>query len=187
MEDRFSEQLVKKYPSNSETLKKTLIIVAAVIISIISLFLTFTIFPAFAVLIVGAIFGAYYLISQMYTEYEYTFTNGTLDIDKIIAKKDRVEMVSVEVKYFTDFQAVKEDSNLNDDEYIRYHLSDGLLNHLCYADFETENDKSRIYFSPSNETLENIEYYAKPEIKEKIKEILNLRKNNDSKENAENS
>ena len=47
-------------------------------------------------LIVGfAIFGAYKLLSLLSVEFEYAFTNGDLDFDKITAKSTRKRMASV--------------------------------------------------------------------------------------------
>lgn len=174
LEDRFSEQLIRKYPSSSDTVKKTLIVISAVIICLVSLAMSYFIFPGFILLAVGGIWLAWRIISQMYTEYEYTFTNGELDIDKIMAKKTRIEMLSCDVKKFTDFQKVTENMDLSDDDYIRYHLSEGIINHLCFADFDDGNTKSRLYFSPSRETLENIQVFANDEIKKKIQYILDV-------------
>lgn len=45
----------------------------------------------------AVIFGAYKLFLRLNIEYEYTITNGTMDVDKIIAKSSRKRMTSFDV------------------------------------------------------------------------------------------
>ena len=45
--------------------------------------------------VAGAIYGGYKLISLLSIEYEYIYTNGDLDVDKIVAKSNRKRMVSI--------------------------------------------------------------------------------------------
>jgi hypothetical protein len=45
----------------------------------------------------AVLFGAYKLSAMLYIEYEYIVTNGTLDIDKIIAKSSRKRIASFEI------------------------------------------------------------------------------------------
>ena len=47
------------------------------------------------VVIIGLIYGAYLLIRSMLLEYEYTVTNGDIDIDVIIAKSRRKRIFSI--------------------------------------------------------------------------------------------
>ncbi|HEX3030256.1 MAG TPA: hypothetical protein VHT34_13385, partial [Clostridia bacterium] len=49
---------------------------------------------------VGAIYVAYYLATSKNIEYEYIYTNGELDIDRIIAQKRRRRMFSTSCKNF---------------------------------------------------------------------------------------
>ncbi|MDD4493774.1 MAG: DUF6106 family protein [Eubacteriales bacterium] len=48
--------------------------------------------------IIGLVYGAYQLIRSMLLEYEYTVTNGDIDIDVIIAKSRRKRLFSVSAK-----------------------------------------------------------------------------------------
>ena len=63
--------------------------------------------PIFAmlglILAAAAGYGTYFAVQGSYVEYEYTFTNGELDVDKIVAKKKRTAMVSTDIKKFTAF------------------------------------------------------------------------------------
>ena len=47
------------------------------------------------IILAVAIYGTYKLISMLSIEYEYIYTNGEFDVDKIIGKSSRKRMVSI--------------------------------------------------------------------------------------------
>ncbi|OPZ21541.1 MAG: hypothetical protein BWZ04_00872 [Firmicutes bacterium ADurb.BinA205] len=91
-----------------------------------------------------------------YVEYEYAFTNGELDIDKITAKSKRTSMVSTEVRQFTAFG--KYDDNMKETEEMTLVMAtDNIAAHEYYADFtHEEHGKTRLIFCPDEKMLENI-------------------------------
>lgn len=97
--DTFFEQLVKMNKTPTDAAKFAGIWIAAVLLSAL-LFLLIMLNP-YALLaigtlgIVGIIWGAVKLSGRLSVEYEYIFTNGDLDIDKIVAKSSRKRIVSV--------------------------------------------------------------------------------------------
>lgn len=93
--DHFAEYMVKKRPSSQDRMKQGLTLAAAIILSvIIGVIAWMTGWIFLLVLIIGAIYGAYYLINNCSTEYEYTVTNGELDVDKILGKRKRVHLLT---------------------------------------------------------------------------------------------
>ncbi len=99
MGDVFKEQLVKRQGNTKDTIKKALIIVSAMLISLISLLIP--ILQSFFLFIVaGLCFGAYYLLSLQNVEFEYIYTNGELDIDIIQNKSKRKRIFNGFVKDF---------------------------------------------------------------------------------------
>ena len=50
-----------------------------------------------ALLCIGIIYGAFWLSKRLSVEYEYIVTNGTLDVDKIIARSSRKRELSCEL------------------------------------------------------------------------------------------
>lgn len=48
-------------------------------------------------LVVGAFYGGYYLSKRLSVEYEYIITNGSMDVDKIVAKSSRKRVASFEL------------------------------------------------------------------------------------------
>jgi hypothetical protein len=109
--DVFLEQIVGKKTTSADILKKIGIILAAVVIIFLSLFvlplipnIIGQIFGMIGLLVViGAIYGAYYLISGMSIEYEYILTNGEIDVDKIIARRKRKRLITVDTRDFEEF------------------------------------------------------------------------------------
>ncbi len=51
--------------------------------------------------IAGVWYGVYYILNSKSVEYEYIVINNNLDIDKIIAKKTRKRLISVDIKNAT--------------------------------------------------------------------------------------
>ena len=99
--DQFAEQLVKKNNTSQDDLKKGLLIAGAVLLTLFSLYLTFFVAPIAVVLPVGIVYLAIYLLKIQNVEYEYSCTNGTFDIDKILGQTKRVNMLSIDVSAFT--------------------------------------------------------------------------------------
>lgn len=104
--DVFVEYLVKKKKTGVDYLIQAGVVVGALLI----IFIAFLVSPLLGALslistlvIVGAIYGAYYLFTSRKIEYEYIFTNGELDIDKIIAQRKRKRLITVKCKEFETF------------------------------------------------------------------------------------
>ena len=116
MSDVFMEHLVKKQRTTADKVKIGLIIGGGVLVTLVLLAVLFVVAAAFAgvdggnamvrqmvftvglLLIAGAWYGAYLLINGRSIEYEYIVTNNELDIDKVLAKKGRKHLVTVDIQ-----------------------------------------------------------------------------------------
>ena len=158
--DNFAEYLVKKNETTADRSKRiavlvlgialtTIFIVAGLVfISVLPLFITAV------VLAVGTGFLTYSLIQSMYVEYEYTFTNGELDIDKITAKKKRTSLLSVEIKKFEDFGKYTDGMEESDDMTVVF-ASDNIEKNEYYAEFQHDDyGRTRLVFSPDQRILD---------------------------------
>ena len=106
-----------------------------------------------AVVMIGIAVYLWFTHDKFRTEYEYTFTNGELDIDKIIAKKKRSEMLTVNVRKFTAFGKYEDGMEETEDMTILL-VSDNIASHEYYADFEHEDyGKTRLVFCPNEKML----------------------------------
>lgn len=99
--DIFIEHRVIKQRTGIDRLKILLLTLATVLVFFIVLTVGL-ILPAFFFIIfaldIGVIYGWWYLVTSFGIEYEYALTNGELDIDKIIAKRRRKRLITVNLK-----------------------------------------------------------------------------------------
>ena len=93
--DIFNEKIVKKRYDMQDLLIVVGLIVAAFFLIFLKVFLNLGMLTP--LLVIGIGYGLFYLISARHVEYEYSVTNGDLDVDKIIARK-RIRLLSIEGK-----------------------------------------------------------------------------------------
>lgn len=99
--DVYLEDLVKQKKTAKTYTLITLIILAAVILSVVLLFFS-ALLRSFAfiflLLIAGVIYGAWFLIGTLRIEYEYIVTNGEMDVDKVMSQRKRKRLITVNLK-----------------------------------------------------------------------------------------
>ena len=161
--DMFAEQLVQKKQDNNDTTKKLIVIIGGSIAVALSLFLMFVI-PFTFIFGAGIIYLMYMFLTGLNIEYEYAVTNGMLDIDKIIAKKKRVGLISVEVKNFTSFGKFSQIENDNFDGVTI--LTVGNEYETYYAEFTNETHGNvRLVFTPDEKIIECIKPFLPRNLK----------------------
>ncbi len=102
--DIFVEQIVKKEPTGKDLAVRIAVIAGMILLIAVSLFVFLFVFPLLGLaLLAGTIFGGWYLITGTDCEYEYIVTNGEMDIDKIIAKRKRVRLMTAKASSFEAF------------------------------------------------------------------------------------
>ena len=164
--DLFVEQIVKKKMESKEKIMAVGIAVAAVVVCFF-IFLFSQYLMAFTlVLVAGAIFGAYWLITNMNLEFEYAITNGDITVDKIIARRRRKRVVSIDAKdveamgkyrvsehiskSYDQRMIAARDANDTDAWYITFHHR--VHGHVL------------LVFSPNDRTLEAIKPFLKRQV-----------------------
>jgi len=91
--DIFIEQIVKKKTGT----KDYLVFIAAFLGGFILIIASMALVPSISIFIIGGVcVGAYYLITSRNLEYEYSVTNGEVTIDKIINRRKRKRVISIE-------------------------------------------------------------------------------------------
>lgn len=91
--DIFVEQIIKKKFGT----KDYLIFVGIVLLGCILILASMLFIPDFSVFVLVAVCaGAYYLISSRNLEFEYSVTNGDITIDKIINRRSRKRIISMD-------------------------------------------------------------------------------------------
>ncbi len=90
--DTFVEQIVAKKKGP----KEIAIIAGTIFLTVVLVFLLFIFLGYFSLVIdMLLIYGAWWLVTSQNIEYEYSVTNGDIDIDQIIAQRKRKRVVSV--------------------------------------------------------------------------------------------
>lgn len=172
--DNFAEQLVKRSETSADKTKRLILIIVGVFFTIVIaglavLQLTKPIFAMLGLILAAvAGYGTYFAVQGSYVEYEYTFTNGELDVDKIVAKKKRTAMVSTDIKKFTAFGKYTDGMDESEDMTVVI-ASDNIASHEYYADFQHEEyGLTRLIFAPDERILDNIKKSLPPQLKREL-------------------
>ena len=169
------EQVVPKERNAQYGVKIAIIILAAlaipatfIIIALITRIAYLAIIGMFTILFCA--YGAWYFISSLKVEYEYSFLSSTLRIDKIIAKRKRRPIIKIDVKSFDDI------FRYNDKEMAArrfnkvYRASAKEFSEDNYvACFRNEaKGKCAILFTPNEQLLEGMKPYYDNELRKKL-------------------
>ena len=172
--DNFAEQLVKRSETSADKAKRLILIIVGVFFTVVIaglavLQLTKPIFAMLGLILAAvAGYGTYFAVQGSYVEYEYTFTNGELDVDKIVAKKKRTAMVSTDIKKFTAFGKYTDGMDESEDMTV-VSASDNIASHEYYADFQHEEyGLTRLIFAPDERILDNIKKSLPPQLKREL-------------------
>ena len=154
--DNLAEQLIEKRRTGADLAKKALISVGALIIA--SFFMFVAIFMGLyvsVILAVGVLAGAIWLLGNFNIEYEYIVTNNEMDIDKIIGRRKRKRMITVDISKTEDFAPYPPENDVSADATVHaYSGSDTdayylLVNHSDYG-------KVKVIFNPNKKIREAI-------------------------------
>ncbi|MCL2421542.1 MAG: DUF6106 family protein [Defluviitaleaceae bacterium] len=156
MTDIFKEQLVKRNPNTQDRLMKAAIIIGVALIFL----LTMQFAPMFAPIIsIAAGFGAYIFIGRLKREYEYSFTNGELDIDVIYNRSSRKRVFTGQVRNFELMAHIDDTRHQNSFASVAESkdYSTGTPSERSYVFIANyDNKRQKIIIEPNNEMLEAI-------------------------------
>lgn len=161
MGDIFNEQLVAKKNTLKDNLIKAGIIVAALIVIMVCAMIKFLaglIMPI--TLVVG--FGAIFFMRRLNIEYEYVFTSGELDIDRIFNKNKRKSYLTIDVRKFEIMAPI--DSKDHARELSNYQkivdCSSGIKKPNTYAAMIVrEGKREKLIIEPNEKMLTAIKKY----------------------------
>ena len=164
--DFFNEWIVKrkKTPQDYMSVAITVMIALMVIYVVFLQFLAGKVVFLIPFEIAIVVFAVYKIIASMNVEYEYSVTNGDLDIDKIVAKKRRKKFARVklrDVEYFAPFE----------DEHIKVAEESGAKKiynaassfdapRLYFVLYYNNSEKVCLLFEPTDEMIENCSHYV---------------------------
>lgn len=168
--DIFCEQLVKR----KKTVKDVFIIAAMfftlIVIPIIGVVLSELINGYFLIVALFAmvldIYFIWYVVTGRNIEFEYIVTNGTVSIDKVMAKRRRKHIIKFDVKNIETMCTIKE-KEISIDKYAKVlyagktEVGDDEYQALVYS---PKYGNSLLIFSPDEKTLKAMKPYLKAQI-----------------------
>ncbi len=173
--DILVEQVVKKNKNSKYYLNIIMIILGAILIPVGLTIIALVLKKAYIFYIalfasLFCIYGAWMLVTGQNVEYEYATLSGTFRVDKIIAKRNRKEIVKLDIKNIDDM------FKYSDDE-----MAKRKFNKVYYAgtqEYSSDNyvatfvseakGKCALVFSPKEKILEGIRPYLRHDIVRKL-------------------
>ncbi len=166
--DIFNEQLVVKKNATADWVKTICILILLLLIP--AVFIILGIFVNFYFIIVAlcafffVLYGSYYLLTGMYLEYEYAVTNSNITVDKVIAKRNRKRIMSVDIKKFNTLKKLA-DSDFKQKRYKKIFKAsitpDGDDVYGAEMHLDKFGGDCLLLFSPDDKTLEAMRPYLK--------------------------
>lgn len=167
--DRFLEEVVTKHRRGFDEAMYYLSWVMMIICAVLGFMMLQMVFYPFSVgtivptvLFIGIAVYLWLTHDKIRTEYEYTFTNGSLDFAMVFNNKKRKSLGSLNVAKVDAFGKVQSGSFRRhtagkDVKHLRWFLNRD--SELYYLAFSKEGKKSVIVFEPSEEMVGYVKHY----------------------------
>ena len=168
--DIFMEYLINRKKDAKDIAIISSIVLAAFLITIVALFalLVFSQVPMVGsigmLLIAGIWWGAYQLVSRRNIEWEYILTNSEFDIDKIMAKKGRKRVLSIDFKEAN--LVARVDDTAHNYEFSENQTSKNIkvmdftggknVGETYFIDIVIDNERKYVLFQPTSKMLDAI-------------------------------
>lgn len=153
MNDIFKEQLVKREKNRKDDLRKIIICAIAVGISFFSI-VTIGLAGGMVIALAAALIASFF-IYNMNIEYEYAFTNGEIDIDRIYNKSRRKRVFSGSCADFEIMAHIDDKEHLSkyNETKIYDFSSGGIYGNTYVFVAEIKGKKSRVIIEPNDDIL----------------------------------
>jgi hypothetical protein len=152
--DIFMEKLIRR----KRTTRDYLIVATVIYLSIMANFIALMV-PLLRVFTLAlAAVCIYFTVRRTYIEYEYSLTNNELDIDKIVAKKNRSRLFTASCKDFEMFGRI-DHSKYNDVKTIEKKVLAVTKNdskNVYFAVLQFEGTRTLLLFEPDERMIEHI-------------------------------
>jgi len=176
--DMFIEKMVarkrrgKDFAIAVTSVFSTILLSAIIFLLVISVPMLFFLAPLFPLLIASLIFLCYRIIAMQKVEFEYSLTNDELDIDKILAKRRRKRVVTLNARNIDilapitnpRYQSEKSSAGLTN----TYDCSNGTKNSDVYfvVFFNAGGLKSMLLFEPNQKMIDGFKRYSPQKVYE---------------------
>ncbi len=171
--DVFMEYMIKKQRDIKDNLLVGGIILLGVVLTIVLFMLIIALagagvsisFSIGLLLVAFLWYGAFKLISMRSIEWEYILTNSYFDVDKIMAKKGRKRVLSI------DFAEAATVASIDDNDHNHaYRNNNGaikvldftgnkILGKVYFIDVQYEGERKLVLFQPTSKMLDSIKKF----------------------------
>lgn len=169
--DGYLEQIVKRKKTSKDFLIKVAMIMS--IFAVLALGVVVGVLVNFYFIIIGfflslfEIYLCWYVVTGRNIEYEYIVTNNNLQLDKIMNKSRRKELLSIDIKKIEGFEKLGEgrlDEN-RCDKVMYLGIDEDDKSQYRFVIQTNRYGKVMVVFAPSKKILEAIKLHLKPEVK----------------------
>lgn len=167
--DNYCEQLVEKKKTGADIAKMIVLSLLLILGASVCMFASIVFGLTFLVVIAVALLGlGVWLVSGMNVEYEYIITNNEMDIDKIIGRRKRKRMITVDLAKTDDFGGYPPAEEIEADTTV--HATTGLGKNAHYL-LVQHNDygKVKVIFNPNEKLREVIAQEVPKSLSAKLK------------------
>lgn len=162
--DIYIEHMVKKKFDTKDKMICAALATLALVLTFVLFFVSVAVIPALStivmLLIVAMWYGCYILICRRMLEFEYLLTNSEMDIDKIIAKRRRKRVMSLDFKEADLIACVKDPAHNRvletNSKLIVDYSGDSELYDVYFADITVNGERNIVLFRPTEKMLEGI-------------------------------
>ncbi|MBQ8966174.1 DUF6106 family protein [Ruminococcus sp.] len=168
--DSFKEQIIKKENTSRDSTLRFLIAFASVALAfaVIMFAIMMMAFLPIAFFIAALmIYGGVHLIQNLSLEYEYIFTNGDLDVDKVIAARSRKHLVTIKVNDATDIGEYN-GSDSGDRTVVMASAMNSELTDWYLDVKHPDHGDTRLIFTPDDDMLRVIKSHLPRTIRNKV-------------------
>jgi hypothetical protein len=175
--DVFKEQVVEKEPTKRDKMLDALVKFSAFALAFSLILGSLAFLPKTSPLAVflggAAVWLSFRLAKNLNIEYEYAFTNGELDVDKIIAKSKRKRLCSVHINNITSIGIWNDDMEVDADRTIVLASDNRLGVPEYYMEFVYKDYGNTIlFFSPDREMIDLMMPYIPRELRRDFQELI---------------
>ncbi len=163
-DELFLEQMVRRGTDKEVLIKRILIVISAVLIAAFPYFVSLSAgYLVGPVLMVAMALAVWILWRRVYREYEYVFTDGSLDVDVIFNRSGRRHVATFDVKKARLIAPLDDEKNkaLIGGQYQKVINADsGLAPEKCYVLLGSLNNQTcKLIFEPNEELITAIKQY----------------------------
>lgn len=167
--DVFLEYLIKRKYTSKEYIKVILFALGSVILgcllflmSMISYLFNPILQQILFILLIADVYFGYVLITRQSVEYEYALTNTYFDIDRIIAKRRREDVISIDVRSIKEMNLLDLNAHKSDKKrYSDYEIYGNIDSSAYYIIYEEDGEVHKVIFNPPSKMVEGMKKFIR--------------------------